>query len=378
MKAIILVAVCAAIVGTSYGMQSPIVPVFAREELGADFSQVGLIGMANYLPYMFAPFFVGMMLDRRNKGYILASGVGLYLFSMLLLSTAQSVPEAMVFRALAGVAHALFWPSCEVLISTNSPVEKRVKWIALFIAAWVGGFMAGPLAGRLVLEFFDYRVLFQLSAATVAIALVPAFLLVRHGRPVGTEKHRRTSLADVKHEVTSMPAVSAVLLYYAITFGVILAVYPAYMKTAAITDQDIELLFFAFGIARFATLPFVHRLAMQGRSALVMAVALTATGMFLSFAFTSVWTFAAALVLIGISTSIFYPVTFNIVTRNVPLDKIGSKLGIYETLFGMGWTAGPLAIGLSSDAFGPPSPYLAFAIIGGALAGAIALRKNGS
>jgi predicted MFS family arabinose efflux permease len=297
---------------------------------------------------------------------------------MVLLSTAQSVSEAMIFRGMAGVAHALFWPSCEVLISTNSPPEKRVKWIALFTAAWVGGFMAGPLAGRLALEFFDYRVLFQLSAAAVAVALVPAFLLVRHGRPVGTEKHRRTSLADIKHEVTSMPTVSAVLLYYAITFGVILAVYPAYLKTAAITDQDIELLFFAFGIARFATLPFAQKLAVRGRPALAMAVALTAIGMFLSFAFTSVWMFAAALVLIGVSTSIFYPVTFNIVTRNVPLGKIGSKLGIYETLFGMGWTAGPLAVGLSSDAFGPPSPYLAFAIIGGALAGAIALRKNGS
>lgn len=376
MKAIILVAVCAAIMGVSYGMHSPIVPVFAREELGADFSQVGLVGMANYLPYMFAPFFVGMMLDRRNKGYILASGVGLGMFSLLMLSTARSVPEAMVFRGMAGVAHALFWPACEVLISTNSSAEKRVKWIALFTAAWVGGFMAGPLAGRLVLDFFDYRVLFQLSAAAMASALVPAFLLVRHGRPLGTEKHRRTSLADIKREVTSMPAVSAVLLYYAITFGVILAVYPAYLKTAAITDQDIELLFFAFGIARFATLPFVQRLAVHGRSALFAAVALTAVGMLISFAFTSVWSFAAALVLIGISTSIFYPVTFNIVTRNVPLDKIGSKLGIYETLFGMGWTAGPLAAGLSSDAFGSSSPYLGFAIIGATLAGAIAVRKK--
>lgn len=376
MKAIILVAICAAIAGVSYGMHSPIVPVFAKQELGADFSQVGLVGMANYLPYMFAPFFVGMMLDRRNKGYILASGIGLNIFAIFMLPTAQSVPEAMVFRALSGVAHALFWPACEVLISTNSPHEKRVKWIALFTAAWVGGFMAGPLAGRLVLDYFDYRMLFQLSAVTMVAALVPAFLLVRHGRPMGAEKHRRTSLADVKKEVTSMPAVSAVLLYYAITFGVILAVYPAYMKTAAITDQDIELLFFVFGIARFATLPFVQRLAAHGRAALVMAVALTTVGMLISFAFTSVWSFAAALVLIGVSTSIFYPVTFNIVTRNVPLDKIGSKLGIYETLFGMGWTAGPLAVGLSSDTFGPPSPYLAFAAIGGALAGAIAIRKK--
>ena len=44
-RAVLLVAICAAIVGVSYGMHSPVVPVFARDELGADYSQVGLIGM---------------------------------------------------------------------------------------------------------------------------------------------------------------------------------------------------------------------------------------------------------------------------------------------------------------------------------------------
>jgi MFS family permease len=377
MRAIILVAACAAIVGVSYGMYSPIVPVFAREELGADFSQVGLVGMANYLPYMFAPFFIGMMLDRTNKAYLLTSGIALNVASIYLLSAAQSVPETMALRGFAGVAHALFWPSCEVLISTNSPPEKRVKWIALFTAAWVGGFMAGPLAGKLVLDLLDYRSLFQLSALAISAAFVPSLLLIRHGRPVGGQIHKKIStLHDIKKEIVTMPAVSAVIIYYAITFGVTLAVYPAYMKAAAVSDQNIELLFFAFGLARFGTLPFVQRLAAHGRAALAMAVALTAAGMFLSFASTSIATFAAALVLIGVSTSIFYPVTFNLVTRNVPLDKIGSRLGIYETLFGMGWTTGPLAVGLSSDAFGPHSPYLAFFIIGAGISAAMLAKRR--
>ncbi|MEM3161239.1 MAG: hypothetical protein QXJ74_10705, partial [Nitrososphaera sp.] len=74
MKAIILIAACAGIVGFAYGMHSPIVPVFARQELGADFSQVGVIGMANFLPYMLVPFFVGAMLDRTNKAFLLSAG----------------------------------------------------------------------------------------------------------------------------------------------------------------------------------------------------------------------------------------------------------------------------------------------------------------
>ncbi|WP_415281656.1 MFS transporter [Candidatus Nitrososphaera sp. FF02] len=374
MKPVILAAACATIVGIAYGMHSPIVPVFAKEELGANFSEVGVIGLANYLPYMLVPVFGGMLLDRINKSYMLMAGISMNIVSIFLLSQAGSVAEVLALRGLAGIAHAFFWPSTEVIISTNVAPEKRVKWISFFMAAWVGGFMTGPLIGNFVLDFFDQRTLFELSAAAISFAMVPAFLLVGHGKPKSAEKHRLPSLSEIKRETMGMPDVSSVLLYYAVTFGVVLAIYPAYMKTAAITDQQIELLFFVFGIARFATLPFVQRMASRGRPALALAVALTALGMGISFAYTSVWSFAVALVLVGAATSIFYPITFSIVTRNVPPEKMGSKLGIYEALFGMGWTVGPIGIGLSSDAFGPASPYLGLAVIGAMLSVAIILK----
>jgi len=383
-RAILFVSACAAIVGISYGMYSPIVPVFARDVLGADYSEIGLIGMVNYLPYMFAPFFVGMVLDRVNKAYMLAAGIALAVFSVFMLSTVQSVPEIMLWRALAGIAHAFFWPSSEVLISTNSAAETRVKGIAVFTGAWVAGFMVGPLIGRLVLDTYDYGALFQLAGVAVAAALVPSLMLHRYGRPIVAQREvefRASSMLQVVKEVATYPVVSSVLLYYAVTFGVVLTVYPAYMREASLTDQDIETLFFVFGLSRFATLYFVGKLARYGTIALAMAVAATAVGMLISFAFASLLTFAVALVLVGLAISIFYPVTLNIVTRNMPAEKMGERLGVYEALFGVGWTIGPIAVGLSSDAFGSSSPYLALFIIGSALSGAIALsaaRKGNS
>jgi MFS family permease len=384
-RAILFVSACAAIVGISYGMYSPIVPVFARDVLGADYSEIGLIGMVNYLPYMFAPFFVGMVLDRVNKAYMLAAGIALAVFSVFMLSTVQSVPEIMLWRALAGIAHAFFWPSSEVLISTNSAAETRVKGIAVFTGAWVAGFMVGPLIGRLVLDTYDYGALFQLAGVAVAAALVPSLMLYRYGRPIVAQREevefRASSMLQVVKEVATYPVVSTVLLYYAVTFGVVLTVYPAYMREASLTDQDIETLFFVFGLSRFATLYFVGKLARYGTIALAMAVAATAVGMLISFAFASLLTFAVALVLVGLAISIFYPVTLNIVTRNMPGEKMGERLGVYEALFGVGWTIGPIAVGLSSDAFGSSSHYLALFIIGSALSGAIALsaaRKGNS
>lgn len=379
--AVVLVAICSAIVGISYGMHSPIVPVFAREQLAADYSQVGLIGSLNLLPYMFAPFFVGILLDRLNKSYVLLSGILLNVFSIFILSSVESTLELMLYRALAGVAHALFWPSSEVLISINSSApDRRVKNISVFIAAWILGFTVGPLIGNLILNAFDYYALFQLAAATMAAGIVPSVLLRSYGWPAVQKDLEvvRASSIEVAKEIANHPRLAGVILYYAITFGVVLAVYPAYMSDASLTTQDIEIMFFLFGISRFATLMLlVTRISRYGDLALALAVSTTAVGMIISFSSTSVLSFAVSIALFGLSTSIFYPISFSLVTMDTPSGHVGSKLGVYNTLFGAGWMAGPLLAGFASDAFGSASPYLAFFIIGSAFAAAITIFRKG-
>jgi MFS family permease len=378
--AVMLVAICAATVGISYGMHSPIVPVFAREQLGADYSQVGLIGMMNFLPYMFAPFFVGILLDRLNKSYVLLSGILLNVFTIFMLCTVQSVLETMFYRVLTGVAHALFWPSSEVLISINSGPDRRIKNISVFIAAWILGFMVGPLIGKLILNIFDYYVLFQLAAAAMAAAIMPAILLRCYGWPtVQRDLEVRANSVQLAKEMATHPMLGAVVLYYAITFGIVLAVYPAYMSDTSLTNEDIEMLFFVFGISRFATLLLlIPRISTYLELALALAMSAMAVGMLISFASTSIVSFAVAITLFGLATSIFYPISFTLVTRNTPSGQLGSKLGVYNTLFGVGWTAGPIVAGFASDAFGLGSPYLAFFIAGSIFAGAIAIFRKSS
>ncbi|MDQ3975250.1 MAG: MFS transporter [Thermoproteota archaeon] len=378
--AIVLVAICSGIVGISYGMHSPIVPVFAREQLAADYSQVGLIGTANYLPYMFAPFFIGILLDRLNKSYVLLSGILLNVFSIFILSSVQSTVEVIPYRALAGFAHALFWPSSEVLISINSAPDRRVRNISVFIAAWILGFMVGPIIGKLILNAFDYYALFQLAAATMAVGIVPAVLLRSYGWPaVQKDLEVRASSVEIAKEIATHPRLSGVILYYAITFGVVLAVYPAYMSDASLTTEDIEVMFFFFGVSRFVTLLLlVTMISRYGELALALAVSTTAAGMLISFSSTSFLSFAVSIALFGLSTSIFYPISYSLVTMNTPSGHVGSKLGVYNTLFGAGWTAGPIAAGFASDAFGSGSPYLAFFIIGTTFAAATIIFRKGS
>ena len=160
---IVLVYLTALIVGLSYGMHNPIVPVFSKEIIGASYVELGIIGFTNFLPYMFIPLFVGILLDKFNNGLLLSAGIALNTASVYLLSISQSVPEVAFFRALTGVAHAFFWPPCERIISHVETPENRVKSIARFMGFFVGGLMIGPLIGTFLLENLDvgFRILFQ-------------------------------------------------------------------------------------------------------------------------------------------------------------------------------------------------------------------------
>ena len=74
-RILLLVNITGLIIGISYGLHGPILPVFAKNIVGATYSELGLIGLANFIPYMFIPIFVGILLDRINNGYLLSIGV---------------------------------------------------------------------------------------------------------------------------------------------------------------------------------------------------------------------------------------------------------------------------------------------------------------
>ena len=49
-KPLILVNIVGLIIGVSYGMHQPILPVFAKNIIDASYAEIGLIGLSNFLP----------------------------------------------------------------------------------------------------------------------------------------------------------------------------------------------------------------------------------------------------------------------------------------------------------------------------------------
>ena len=357
-----LVYITGLLIGISYGLHGPLLPLFAKNVIGASYAELGIIGFANFIPYMFFPLFVGIFLNRFNNGHLLSIGVVFNSASVYLLSIAQSVPEIMSFRVITGVAHAFFWPPCEAIISNVSKGKTRVRNIATFTGFFTTGFMIGPLFGSILLENFDatYRIIFEIAAYVLAAALVSSLVLSKNRTII---KHEKFSFSSLK-EIAKFPYVIMLLIYCTASFGIILSIYPAFLNDRAMTIVDVEILFFVFGISRILTLAVAGKLAKRTSLTLIIAIFSISIGLGISFFVETIIEFAIALILLGFGFSIFFPLTLEIILTKTRRVISGTMIGAYETTFGIGWASGPITAGLISQFFGNDAPYLVFFIIG--------------
>ena len=372
---LILVNITGLIIGISYGLHGPILPVFAKNVIGASYSELGLIGLANFIPYMFIPVFVGILLDKFNNGYLLAIGASINSASIYLLSIAQSVPEIMGFRIMTGVAHAFFWPPCEAIISKESPEKDRVKNISWFTMFFVLGFMIGPLLGTVFLEELDitYRILFQITAFILATAIVSALLVSRRSKK---DHHERFTFASIK-EMKRFPEVIILLIFCTSSFGIILSIYPAFLNDNGMSDTDILLLYFVFGISRVVSLALAGKFSRRTSQTLIAGTLAVSAGLAMSVVSDSIIMYGVALVLMGFGFSIFFPLTLEIILSKTRKQISGKIIGAYETIFGIGWAIGPTVGGPITQSFGDQAPYIVFFVIGiGVTMLAIASRKK--
>lgn len=361
-RVLILVNLTGLIIGISYGLHGPILPIFAKNVIGATYSELGVIGLANFVPYMFIPLFVGILLDRINNAHLLAIGAAINSASIYLLSIAQSVPEILGFRIMTGVAHAFFWPPCESIISNESTEKNRVKNISWFTMFFVMGFMIGPLLGTAFLENLDitYRILFQIAAFILAAGIITALLASRKRVKIHHERFTFSAIKDMK----KFPEVITLLIFCTSSFGIILTIYPAFLNDKGMDATDVLYLFFAFGISRVISLALAGKFAKKTSQTLIAATLAVSIGLAISVVADSIITFGIALVLMGFGFSIFFPLTLEIILSKTRKGISGKIIGAYETIFGLGWAVGPTIGGPITQSFGDETPYIIFAVIG--------------
>ena len=199
---------------------------------------LGLIGLAEVIPYMGSALFAGHAVDHyfSRRGFAAASGLFLGINALLLVCIARVSPahtEWWIYAtvALTGFARALIAPSYTTLFAIIIPRHSIAKAAGIASSMFQIGLIVGPAIGGLLIGFADKTVAYGLSAALAFVAMLAALSLRVQEHHNTSPMHVFASIAEGLHFVKSTQVVLAAQLLdmFAVMFGGTVAMLPAFV-----------------------------------------------------------------------------------------------------------------------------------------------------
>ena len=210
----------------------------ARETMGireAAF-QLGLIGLAQFVPLFVLTPISGWTADRVDRRYVARAVVALELLCALVLFWATwdgfiSLPILFGVAALLGVARAFAGPALSALAPNLVPRNILPNAIALSSAAWQSGAIIGPALGGILYDITPH-LSYGVSAALFAFSTVCLFLIGRVRRTaVQSGSPWRQMVDGLTYVRRNRLVLGAVTLdLFAVLLGGVTAMLPVYAR----------------------------------------------------------------------------------------------------------------------------------------------------
>jgi len=341
------------------GMAGLALPLYALE-LRADYTAIGMLGVAYVVSNAFLSVPSGRFADRRGRKPLLLLGFFLTACVLWAYSLVGVVWLLLALRVVQGAAEAPIWVNAQAATADLSPPSKRGRAMGIYGTSWAVGFAIGPLFGGLSYASLGAVPTFQASAL---VALAAVAVLATMGLPAPKAIGGKIRLKGLA------PACSIGLIYVGVV-AVIFILFPAYASRRVaegglgMSPSDIGLLLAVFmGIRGLLFVPMGRLSDRLGPNPVIRAglLGLVVGVAGLAFA-TNHLLIALVLILLAIAEGAVYPAVMSIVTQVNGGRNRGYVLGIFNAVAMVGWGLMPGVGGVLADTLGPTIPYLACAI----------------
>ena len=352
-----------------------LIPAFA-EELGAGYLDLGLIGTVRSLPYAFLPVIAGYLGDRVGKLRLYLLSVFAVGFATLLLAATHTIQGILAVQVLLGIGLSLFWPISEALVSEISSPPECASAIGTYAVSWGLGFLIGPFVGGIIAEAAGFQLSFLIAGVLILMTAGGSVVAIR-----GEQEQRGiTKQAPTRPSWELISVVLPMLLVqipYAIVLAFVVSIFPGYAVESGLTPTEVGLLLSGFGFVRIAMFSLAGRMARIGER---KSIALAFLGMALVLILIpfnrSFIALLADSCLIGAFIGIIYPQTIAYVSKRSPTENLGFAIGAYETIFGVGFAAGPILSGFVAQIAGVNFALLILAVIALAIIPVLAFPRR--
>lgn len=207
-------------------------------ELTHDPWSLGLIGLAEVIPYMSSALFLGHAVDHyfSRRGFATVSALFLALNAAMLVVITQHQPAHTVLWiygtvALTGFARALISPSYNTLFALIIPRASIARASGIGSSMFQIGLIVGPAIGGLLVGFANKYVAYEISALLALGAAVAAMTLrVQEHRSHAPMKVFASIAEGLRFVRRTQVVLAAQLLdMFAVLFGGTVAMLPAFV-----------------------------------------------------------------------------------------------------------------------------------------------------
>jgi DHA1 family tetracycline resistance protein-like MFS transporter len=162
------------------GLVYPVMPDLIAQIEGGSIANAALWGgllatVYALMQFLCAPV-IGALSDRFGRRPVLLVALGIMAVDYLGSALAQSMGMLLVLRVIAGITAATH-ATCNAAVADITPPEKRAQSFGLLGAAFMGGFILGPVLGGLLGEIGP-RAPFWAAAALAAAGLVVGYFIL--------------------------------------------------------------------------------------------------------------------------------------------------------------------------------------------------------
>lgn len=327
-----------------------LIPAFA-EGLGASYLDLGLIGTVRSLPYMFLPVIVGYIGDRFDRSRLYLSSLFVTSAGLLVLAATGTIEGIVLVQLFLGIGFSLFWPLSEALASETAPVHRRTSALGTYGVTWATGFLIGPLAGGLIADAIGFQVAFIVAGITVLVTATVSVAAIRGSGKRHQVLQGKDSAQPEWAFVSKLLPMFMVQVPYGIVFAFIVSIFPGYAVRSGLTTFEVGVLVSGFTFTRIVMFTLSGRFEKFGErksaASAFMTMALVLLLIPIDPSFPSL---LAGMCVLGVCVGIIYPQTIGYISKHSPSANLGFAVGLYETIFGIGFAVGPFVSGLIAEA----------------------------
>lgn len=355
------------VLSLAMGMVNLAVPLYASE-LGASYTEIGMLGVTYILLYVLLCVPVGRLGDRMGKRRFVMMGFAGTAAVFLAYHLTFSFPVMLIVRLFQGGMEAFIWTGLQGIVADTSSSSKRGLAMGKYGSSWALGLGIGPLIAGSLYASFGARTIFAIGAM---VAAVSTLVIPRLPRPTATSGHHISVRKILYPALIGLPYIGMI--------SVILILFPPYVRTAlGMSEAEAGILITIFTLTR--ALFFIPSGKLSDR---VGERALTKWAM-LTVSVVYIWFFAAynlvllAMLLFGVALGIgmMYPSIMSLASK-AGGTSTGYAMGVFNAISGLGWAIFPGAGGFLADVFSPVAPFLMCAIIGIVCSAILAIALRG-